>query len=81
MIALILLALVGVGTDEIIADYELSPDPERDEILAREHTSVRDVLINALKGVDMASYLRMGGASQDNLAAVCKRLLGKVDRV
>jgi hypothetical protein len=36
IIALLLLALVGVTPDEIIADYELSPDPERDELLARE---------------------------------------------
>jgi protein-tyrosine phosphatase len=76
MIALILLALVGVAPDEIIADYELSPDPERDEILMREHTSVREVLLNALEGLDMDSYLRMGGASQDDLAAVRRRLLG-----
>jgi protein-tyrosine phosphatase len=36
IIALLLLALVGVTRDEIIADYELSPDLERDELLARE---------------------------------------------
>jgi protein-tyrosine phosphatase len=76
MIALILLALIGVAPDEIIADYELSPDPERDEILAREHTSVREVLRNALEGLDMESYLRMGGASQDDLAVIRGRLLG-----
>jgi protein tyrosine/serine phosphatase len=36
IIALLLLALVVVTPDEIIADYELSPDPERDELLVRE---------------------------------------------
>jgi protein tyrosine/serine phosphatase len=76
MISLILLALVGVAPDEIIADYELSHDPERDEVLVREHTSVREVFVNALEGLDMDSYLRMGGASQDDLVAVRKRLLG-----
>lgn len=74
-IALILLALAGVSPDEIIADYELSPDPERDEILAREHTSVREVINTILEGVDMESYLRIGGVSQDNLDALRRRLL------
>ena len=76
IIALLLLMLVGVTTDEIIVDYELSHDPERDEILAREHSSVRDALLGALEGLNIDSYLRMGGASQDDLAAVRKRLLG-----
>ena len=76
IIALLLLALVGVTPDEIIADYELSPDPERDELLAREHSSVRDAILSALAGLNIDSYLSMGGISQDDLAAVRKRLLG-----
>jgi protein-tyrosine phosphatase len=76
IIALLLLALVGVTPDDIIADYELSPDPERNELLAREHSSVRDALLSALTGLNIDSYLRMGGVSQDDLAAVRKRLLG-----
>jgi protein-tyrosine phosphatase len=76
IIALLLLALVGVTPDEIITDYELSPDPERDELLARQHTSVREVILSALAGLDITSYLRMGGVSQAGLAAVRKRLLG-----
>jgi protein-tyrosine phosphatase len=76
IIALILLALVGVTPDEIIADYELSPDPERDELLARAHSSVQDALHSALAGLDIDSYLGMGGVSQDELAAVRTRLLG-----
>jgi hypothetical protein len=39
IIALLLLAFVGVVPDEIIADYALSPAPERDALLAREHSS------------------------------------------
>jgi hypothetical protein len=74
--ALLLLALVGVSPDDIIADYELSPDPERDELLAREHSSVRDAILSALAGLNIDSYLSMGGVSQDDLAAVRKRLLG-----
>ena len=76
IIALLLLALAGVTPDDIIADYELSPDPERDELLAREHSSVRDAILSALAGLNIDSYLRMGGVSQDDLAVVRKRLLG-----
>jgi hypothetical protein len=76
IIALLLLALVGVTPDDIIADYELSPDPDRDELLAREHSSVRDAMLSALEGLNIDSYLNMGGVSQDDLAAVRKRLLG-----
>ena len=80
IIALLLLALVGVTPDDIIADYELSfelsPDPYRDELLAREHSSVREALLSALEGLNIDGYLSMGGVSQDDLAAVRKRLLG-----
>jgi protein-tyrosine phosphatase len=80
IIALLLLALVGVTPDEMIADYELSfelrPDPYRDELLAREHSSVQEAILSALAELDIDSYLRMGGMSQEDLAAVRKRLLG-----
>ncbi|MBI5294329.1 MAG: tyrosine-protein phosphatase [Chloroflexi bacterium] len=75
IIALLLLALAGVTSEDIIADYALSLDPERDEILAREHSSVRGALFGALEGLNMDSYLRMGGASQEDLAAIRHRLL------
>jgi hypothetical protein len=76
IIALLLLALVGVTPDDIIVDYELSPDPYRDELLAREHSSVREAILSALAGLNVDSYLSMGGVSQDDLAAVRKRFLG-----
>lgn len=76
IIALLLLALVGVTPDEIVADYELSPDPYRDELLAREHSSVRKAILSALEGLNMGSYLSMGGVSQADWAAVRQRLLG-----
>ncbi len=76
IIALVLLALVGVMPDEIVADYELSPDPKRDELLAREQSSVREAMLGVLDGLKIDNYLRMGGVSQDDLAAVRKRLLG-----
>jgi hypothetical protein len=76
IIALLLLALVGVTPDDIVADYELSLDPERDKLLAREHSSVRDVMLSVLEGLNIDSYLGMAGVSQDDLAAVRRRLLG-----
>lgn len=75
IIALLLLTLAGVATDEIIADYELSHDPERDEILTREQSSVREALLGALEGLNIDSYLRRGGVSQADLAAVRNRFL------
>jgi len=76
IIALLLLGLVGVTMDDIVADYEQSPDPVRDELLAREHSSVREALLSALEGLNLDGYLGMGGVSQEDLAAVRKRLLG-----
>jgi len=76
IISLILLTLAGVLQDEIIKDYELSIDLERDEILVREKSSVREALFGAISGIDMDSYLISGGASPDDLTAIRKRLLG-----
>ena len=59
----------------MIADYELSPDPRRDELLAQEHCSVREAMLSALERLDIDSYLLKGGISQDDLAAVRRRLL------
>ncbi len=76
IITLLLLGLVGVDSDEIIADYALSPDPYRDELLGREHSSIREAILSALDGLDIESYLRMGGVSQEDLTAIRRRLLG-----
>lgn len=76
IITLLLLALVGVTPEDIIADYELSRDPARDELLAGHQSSVRQAVLGALDGLDIASYLLMGGASEADMDAVRKRLLG-----
>ena len=76
IITLLLLSLVGVSSEEIIAEYELSPDPERDEILAREHTSSGEALMVALEGLDAEKYLLSGGVSREELEAVQGRLSG-----
>jgi hypothetical protein len=76
IMALLLLALAGVAPDEIVSDYALSLDPERDELLARLNTSVRDVILGTLEGLDVERYLLRGGASPEELAVIRKRLLG-----
>jgi protein-tyrosine phosphatase len=76
IIALLLLTLAGVTPDDLIADYELSPDPERDELLLRNHSSIREGILGALAGLDIENYLRMGGVSVSDLAVVRHRLLG-----
>lgn len=76
IITLLLLALAGVTMEDIVADYALSLDPERDEILARSNTSVREVISSTLEGLQIDRYLGMGGVSQGDMAAVRRRLLG-----
>lgn len=76
IIALLLLALAGVAPDEMVADYALSPDPYREELLARHHSSVREALLGTLAGLDIDRYLCAGGASPQDLAAVRRRILG-----
>jgi hypothetical protein len=76
IISLLLLALAGVTPEDMIADYELSPDPDRAELLAGQNSSVRDALLGALAGLNVDSYLGTAGVSQADLAAVRQRLLG-----
>jgi protein-tyrosine phosphatase len=74
IITLLLLALAGVEPEAILADYELSPDPEREALLAAELTSTREVILNVLKALEVETYLCGGGASPADLAAVRQRL-------
>lgn len=76
IIALLVLGLAGVTPGEIAADYELSRDPERDELLAARRTTTRDVIFSVLGGLEIDSYLRAGGARQADLDALRERLLG-----
>jgi protein-tyrosine phosphatase len=79
IIALLLLALVGVAPDDIIADYELSIDPQREELLAQRHTSTRETILATLEWLQPDTYLRAGGLSQADLAAVRMRFLEPID--
>jgi protein-tyrosine phosphatase len=90
LISLLLLALVGVAPEDIVSDYELSnirlrrlwaahgePDESREieEILARKGTSARALLLDLLSSLDVAAYLRSGGLTDRDLAAIRERLL------
>jgi protein-tyrosine phosphatase len=88
---MLLLALVGVATEEIAADHALSTHRlsplyarlgEEDqgtvieELLGREDMSVRKVIVSTLRSLDAEACLRRGGLNDDDLAAVRARLLG-----
>ena len=76
IISLVLLALTGVAVDDIVADYALSLDPDRDKILAQRNSSVPEVIRATLNSLDIEEYLGMGGVNRDEMAAVRRRLLG-----
>jgi protein-tyrosine phosphatase len=91
LISLLLLALVGVESEEIAADYELSnvrlgpawaargeedQRPIIEAILARKQTSARTLLLAILSSLDVAAYLRASGLQDADLAAIRTRLLG-----
>ena len=75
IIALLLLALVGVSPEDILADYELSIDPEREELLAGQHTTTRATILSTLASLDVESYLCEGGLTQTDLNAIRSRFL------
>lgn len=79
IIAMLLLALVGVDPHEIAHDYQLSPDPERDQLLQMRNTSSREVILNTLAAFDAETYLLEAGLSQSDLDAVSDRLLAPVE--
>ena len=75
IISLLLLAFAGVSPDDILADYELSVDPEREELLAREHTTTRETILATLASIDAENYLREGGLNQTDIDALRARFL------
>ncbi len=80
IISLLLLAVAGVTPDEILADYILSVDPEREVLLAREHTTTPEVIRATLDWLDIDAYLLSGGLSQEDLAALRARLLEPLNK-
>jgi protein-tyrosine phosphatase len=87
---MLLLALAGVGEDDIADDHALSA--ERlvamyaqsgeadqgvmiDEFLEREGTTARELILTTLESLDVEDYLRAAGLPDADLAAVRDRLL------
>jgi protein-tyrosine phosphatase len=79
IISLLLLALVGVAPEDILADYEMSVDLEREEFLAREGTSTHEVILNTINQLDAENYLLSGGLSQADLEAIRNRFLEPIN--
>ena len=92
LVALVLLALAGVTSDEIAADHELSTtrmplllaklgrageESAVHAILARANTTNAEAIAATLDGFDVESYLRDAGLRDRELAAIRARLLGE----
>jgi hypothetical protein len=75
ILALLLLALVGVLPEVIASDYEMSHDPYRDELLKGKHTTTHEVILDTLSWLNAENYLLEGGLSQSDLEAVRVRFL------
>jgi protein-tyrosine phosphatase len=71
----LLLALARVTPEAIVADYELSPDPDRAELLAQNQTNTWEVILSTLAGLDVNAYLLAAGMSEADLDAARARLL------
>lgn len=83
LIALLLLELAGVTTEDIAADYQRSapnmsaPDKQKLRVvLDREGRTVADGLAEVLASLDAATYLRDGGLRQADVEAIRGRLTG-----
>jgi protein-tyrosine phosphatase len=81
IITLLLLSLAGVTREEILTDYELSVDPERDELLTKFDTSVREVIFDTLESLDAENYLLHAGVTPEDIAIVRSKLLGRTNIV
>ena len=75
IISLMLLALLGVPDEEIVNDYMMSTDPEREELLRERNTTSQEVIRNAVKDLDMEAYLLDACLSQSDIDKVKSRLL------
>lgn len=75
IIALLLLSLAGVSPDDIVADYELSVDSVREELLAGKNSTTREVILSTLASLNIDNYLHSGGLSQPDLDGIRARLL------
>ncbi|MBI5823244.1 MAG: tyrosine-protein phosphatase [Chloroflexi bacterium] len=75
IIAFLLLALAGVSLKDITADYELSADPVRDQLLSERNTNTYEVLQKTLANIHIENYLLQGGMTPTDITALRARLL------
>ncbi len=75
IISLMLLALLGVPDEEIVNDYMMSTDPEREELLRERNTTSQEVILNSVKDLDMEAYLLDVGLNSSDINKVKSRLL------
>lgn len=75
IISFLLLNLVGVSLHDITADYELSADPVRDQLLTERNTNAYEVLQQILACIDLENYLLEGGMTQSDINAIRYKLL------
>ena len=75
IIAFLVLALAGVSLKDIAADYELSVDSVRDQLLAERNTTAYEVLFKTLEGINLENYLLEGGMTQADIDALHTRFL------
>jgi hypothetical protein len=75
IISLMLLALLGVPDEEIVNDYMMSTDPEREELLRERNTTSQEVIRDAVKDLDMDTYLLDAGLRPSDIDKVKSILL------
>ena len=75
IIAFLVLALAGASLKDIAADYELSMDSVRDQLLAERNTTAYEVLFKTLEGINLENFLLEGGLTQLDISALRTRFL------
>jgi protein tyrosine/serine phosphatase len=90
LVCMLLLALVGVGADDIASDYALSRDrlaplfarrgepdqgPLIDAFLAEVGASAPDLIRTTLGELDLGAFLAAGGVGESDVAALRARML------
>jgi protein tyrosine/serine phosphatase len=95
LVALLVLALAGVSSDDIVTDYEMSTGRVRQldaalgeknqgseiaDILRRKQTSARALILDLLQTVDVEERVRAGGLGSVELRALRERFVDPPSR-
>ena len=75
IISMMLLTLLGVSPEDIVDDYMMSPDSERDKILKERNTTPQEVILDTIKDLDMESYLMDAGLTEVDIEKIKDRML------